>query len=227
MDVLALVASLILIAVVLLLILYPLWQQTRRTVNFQTEADELTLEEYELRYQVILASIRELMFDYEMGKITEADYETLLPEAKLEAATIRQRIDSLTAAPETDNIDPALDAQIEALISQLRNEPGQQATDGLLREVKAEITVLNNIQPDRVSAKQTCPSCGHRLQPADKFCGRCGEAVSAEPTAEVEPETPACPRCGYTHEVGDVFCAQCGSSLAQEPITESLEDATI
>ena len=227
MDVLALVASLILIVVVLLLILYPLWQQTRRATPFQTEADELTLEEYELRYQVILGSIRELMFDYKMGKMTEADYEALLSEAKLEAATIRQHIDTLTVAPETDKIDSDLDAEIEALISQLRGKPDQHVPDGLLRDVKAEIAVLNNVQPDRVSTEQRCPGCGHRLQPADKFCGRCGEAVSAGTPAAVEPETSACPQCGYTHEVGDAFCAHCGSTLAQEPITESLEDATI
>ncbi len=90
MDATTTIIILILIGVALLLILYPLWRQTRvRAVG----PEGRTLAEYETRYQASLAAIKDLMFDYEMGKVDEQDYKVLLANLKAEAAQLRRQID--------------------------------------------------------------------------------------------------------------------------------------
>ena len=108
MDHLSLILILALGVGVLLLIAYPLWQQTRPEAIFRANRSGQTLAEYQARYQAALDSIRDLMFDYEMGKVSTEDYELLLHKTKLEAAQIRQQIDRLSQG-QVSMIDPALD----------------------------------------------------------------------------------------------------------------------
>jgi RNA polymerase subunit RPABC4/transcription elongation factor Spt4 len=226
MDALILIIIFILIGISLSVILYPLWQQTRRQADDQTEDDGLTLEEYELRYQAILASIRELMFDFEMGKVTDEDYETLMTEAKLQAAKVRQHLDALSSPSAADSLDPGLDAEIEDLVAQQRQKRGANRNLAQLPEVQAELALLTNVRPNGPApAAQPCEGCGHLLQRDDKFCGRCGRPVSQAVTVAVE--SPACPQCGYAYEPDDAFCANCGTALTQGAKTQSYEDAKI
>ena len=111
MDTLTLIISLALGLIVLVVILYPLWQQTRPEAIFRVDRSGQTLEEYQARYQAVLASIKDLMFDYEMGKVSTEDYEPLLASSKLEAAEIRRHIDRLGQGLVSE-IDPALDARV-------------------------------------------------------------------------------------------------------------------
>ena len=226
MDALVLIVILLLIGMSLLVILYPLWQQSRRDTVLQSQDDDLTLEEYELRYQAILASMKELIFDHEMGKVTDEDYEALLSEAKLRAAQVRQQIDTLSAS-EPGQLDPALDAEIEDLIAQVRQQRDQSQNGALQQEVEAELELLKDRGPNAVApARRACPGCGEPLQEQDNFCGRCGQPVP-EAVAAAEADVPACPECGYHYEPDDAFCARCGAPLRQDAKTQSYEDAAI
>ena len=119
---LTIIISLALVVGAFALIFYPLWQQTRPDAIFRVDRSGQTLEEYQARYQATLASIKDLMFDYEMGKVSTEDYETLLQSTKLEAAQLRQQIDRLSQGVESA-IDADLDREIETLVSQLRQSP--------------------------------------------------------------------------------------------------------
>ncbi len=48
-----------------------------------------------------------------------------------------------------------------------------------------------------------CPQCGEPYQPNDKFCRRCGTALSQK-----------CHNCGAAISADDKFCARCGSTVA-------------
>src|SRR5690606_28794114 len=52
-------------------------------------------------------------------------------------------------------------------------------------------------------ASPVCPTCGHVAAPDDRFCGRCGTAL-----------TPACPRCGRLLAADVALCTGCGQPLA-------------
>jgi len=192
--------TLILTAGALALALYPLWRRQTRSAAWPDRAAPAgrTLEEYQARYQAALAAIKDLMFDYEMGKVSAEDYQTLLPKTRLQAANLRRQMDQLS--PDTGPaIDPALDARIETLVAELKNGP-MNDNEALRQEVEAEIEALKHLQPD---AETPCPHCGHTAQPGDTFCSRCGQAL---------PKT-ACPHCGHVVHSTDDFCARCGSVL--------------
>ncbi len=47
-----------------------------------------------------------------------------------------------------------------------------------------------------------CVGCGSENRPERRFCGRCGEPLSA-----------ACASCGFANDPGDEFCGGCGRRL--------------
>lgn len=220
MDIVLLVTVLLLIGFALLLVLYPLWQQqTNSQTVFQTSRPGQTLDEYQAQYRAALTAIKDLTFDYEMGKVSAEDYDILLVRSKLNAAKIRQQIDLLSEAAEPEPVDETVDAEIEQLVAQLRN--GHQAADEpLLAEVEAEIGLLKQAQA--VPSAVSCSKCGKAVQPDDAFCSRCGQPV-VQP--EVKAPADVCPACGYKIKADDAFCAKCGATLKKEP-AQSYEPAT-
>lgn len=216
MDTLSLIASVALIGGTLALIFYPLWQQTRPEAVFRLDGSGQTLEEVEARYQALLAAIQDLMFDYEMGKVSAGDYETLLNRTKLEAASVRRHIDQLNG-PVAESVDAGLEAQIETLIAQM-NTVGLNGNESLLREVEAEIELLKQVKPGPQTAVAapiradglTCPHCAQPVRPGDAFCAHCGQSL-----AGLEINEAVCSECGYEYQADDAFCARCGTALFQ------------
>lgn len=208
MEPLTLTLSLLLIAIAVTIIAYPLWRQTHPkafTAIDVAPAPGQTREEYEARYQATLAAIKDLMFDYEMGKLSQEDYDTLLARTKNEAAQLRRQIDRLSSdtAPQ---ITPSLDADIETMIAQARSEATTAKENKvLLREINAEIETLKHIPTNGTA----CLDCGTAYRPGDAFCSGCGGAL---PKAAAVPAENQCSSCGHALQTGDAFCAKCGTS---------------
>jgi len=207
MDILAIILSLVLVGGTLALVLYPLWRQPQTRIT--RDASGRTAEELEARYQASLAAIRDLMFDHEMGKVTQADYDTLLTKSKLEAAQIRRQIDQMTQ--HDIDLDPNIDAEIEKLVAQLKESP-VNGNKALLKEVDKEIEILKHAQHDTL----TCPNCGSIAQVGDAFCSSCGQSLE-----NVNVNEDTCPECGASIEPDDAFCAKCGTQLNSKLTTRS------
>jgi hypothetical protein len=61
-----------------------------------------------------------------------------------------------------------------------------------------------------------CAECGKEALPSDRFCTRCGTAIS--PTRrDAAPSTPraTCANCAASVGVNDVFCARCGTRVSK------------
>lgn len=209
MEIITLLLVIVLGLAALLLIGYPLWQQTRPDSVFQVNRAGQTLEEYQARYEATLASIKDLMFDYEMGKVAEADYQMLLEKAKQEAANIRKNIDQRKQAS-ADLPDAELDSEIEGLILAARQNAA--AVNGnLLNAVAEEIERLR--QAPAGGQTTGCPNCGSATLPGDAFCNHCGCALPVAPIAPLLSQNTTCAGCGSTVKPGDAFCAVCGLAL--------------
>jgi hypothetical protein len=177
------------------------------------------LEEYQARYQATLAAIKDLMFDYEMGKVSAEDYDRLLAKSKLEAAEIRHQLDRLNHSTAA-NVAAALDVEIERMVAQLRQSQPDDG-DALLHEVDAEIELLKNIQLNSPEIDEaTCPHCGQAFLPGDAFCAGCGQPLPDLTATEVE----VCPACDYTYQPGDAFCARCGLALTEGERAQPVEE---
>jgi DNA-directed RNA polymerase subunit M/transcription elongation factor TFIIS len=200
-----------------------LWQQTRPEAILNINRPGYTREEYQARYQAALSAIRDLIFDYEMGKISAEDYEKLLAKTKFEAAEIRHQLDRVSRSATTD-IEATLDVEIEKLVAQLRHNKFNSHTP-LLSEVEAEIELLKQIQltPAQMEAL-VCPQCGQALLPDDTFCVICGQMLSPLPSDQPGIMAQGCPSCGYAFQAGDAFCARCGLALADRAQSSQREE---
>lgn len=192
----------------LLLIGYPLWKQTRVDAVFRVDRTGQTLEEYQARYDATLAAIKDLMFDHEMGKVDETDYQLLLEKAKLEAAEIRKTIDRLRQT-DTATLDAELDSEIERLVLETR-QAGSSAESAVVGAAGAEIERLK--RESAAGSAAGCPNCGSPYRPGDAFCSHCGNALPPAPETLQSPEF-TCPDCGSSVQPDDAFCASCGFAL--------------
>lgn len=203
MEILTLTIIAILVGLALALVAYPLWQQHRPEALFKVNRTGQTLEEYQARYSAALVAIKDLMFDHEMGKITTADYDTLLAEAKLEAAQIRKNIDRLSQGDNLPQVDATLNQEIETLIAQARQQTAANHQP-LPPDIDAEIKRLTTLHLG--GAATDCPNCGAPIQPTDAFCTRCGQAVA-------HTNAVFCAKCGRQAQPGDAFCVRCGAAV--------------
>jgi type II secretory pathway pseudopilin PulG len=128
---------------------YPLFQKQQRKVSF---ALNHRAQELEARKTEIYAAIRDIDFDYRMGKLSQEDYETLRDQYKAEAVNLMKQIDqaklvkSRTAASKGD---------------------GRTGTGGGVKQtVSAE------------QAARFCHQCGQPVSAQDRFCSACGEKLA-------------------------------------------------
>ncbi len=173
MDLPILIIGLALVVLALALIFYPLWRQTHRDAGLGASCSDQTLAEYEIRYQASLAAIRDLKFDYEMGKISDRDYEFLLVGAKLEAAQLRQQLDHLknrAALTMATASDPAL-KKANPKSRPFCSKCGRtiQMGDAFCRACGQAVGA--------VQRQTRCPTCGYVPHPGDAFCIKCGKAL--------------------------------------------------
>ena len=196
---------LILILGALILVAYPLWQQPRsRGIISSGLLPGQTCAEIEARYQATLASIKDLMFDYEMGKVSDEDYITLVTKSKSEAAKIRQQLDQMA---NSSAISSVVDAEIEALVATIRATPYANGHQELLTHIDRDIDQLKTCNGHCA----TCCHCKGRVVIGDAFCPSCGQAQhNGHATHSLQD---ACQMCGLTVEPGDAYCAGCGVAL--------------
>ncbi|MDM8519706.1 zinc ribbon domain-containing protein [Anaerolineales bacterium HSG6] len=219
MDFVTLIIIIILIGCALALILVPVWQsqqQLPETTTQTTQPFANRLHEYNLRYETTLANIKELMFDYEVGKISTDDYQALLKASKLEAAKTRQQIDHFTTGVEAAN-QFALDAKAEMMIKQAQTTSATDET-AVINAVEAELKRLKATKIKK--GELSCLNCGQPHQPHDAFCAGCGETI-ASPTSSKQISVVSCPNCGQDVQANDVFCAKCGQSLGPSSPTNN------
>lgn len=82
-----------------------------------------------------------------------------------------------------------------------------QAADAARGDLDDEIETA--IRAARVSRRQSseCQECQASVCADDKFCPKCGAALTA-----------ACPRCKTAVQASDKFCPHCGAKLKQEAV---------
>lgn len=169
MTIVVIVGALALMGIAVAAVAYPLLREREDVRAVQVEADLDTvadpLEALEARRDSVYQAIRELRFDFEVGKVSESDYNLFDAQLKGQAVTVLKEIDALQAA----EADPALDASLEAEIAALRhtNGSGPSKPSAPVRPPAAA-----------AAAAGFCPQCGTRAHAGDKFCGKCGSSLN-------------------------------------------------
>jgi hypothetical protein len=112
----------------------------------ETELDRL-LE----RKDVVYHNLKDLEFEFRMGRLSREDFTQLEAAYKAEAALILGQLDSLGV---NENLDDSIDREIAARKAELFSPP-----------------------PIRPSAATVCPACGAEVMRGKKFCADCGQKL--------------------------------------------------
>ncbi len=146
----------LLVVGVIAFIAYPLFSPPREKIAAMPNALETLIAQRDATY----AAIRDLDFDFQLGKLSAGDYATLREKYKARAALMLQQIDALGGG------NGAAEAQIEAQVAQLRRAKADAIEDEVAR-----------VRAARKPTDIRCRHCDAPYQAGDQFCARCGNRI--------------------------------------------------
>jgi hypothetical protein len=127
-------------------VLVPLFKEPKGSLETALLA-ETELDRLLNRKTVAYGNLKDLEFEYKMGRLSDADFKQLSEAYVNEAASILQKLDQLG---EPENLDEAIEKDIASRKSKLFGSGSKEAR------------------------KAACPSCGAEIIPGKKFCADCG-----------------------------------------------------
>lgn len=220
MDILVLVAGVIVVALAVGYVFYPLFRPPGRGLASLPEADAQLTDLLSER-DVVLQALRDLDFDYRMGRLSDQDYQALRARYAARGVAILQHLDAAAGlASEQEALEEGIEAEIRRLRERPAREPVKEAVRApaavsLEEAIEEEVRRLRarpapaGAKPTRKAARAEarqkagrCPNCGQPYLPGVKFCARCGRTL-----------VRVCPSCGATAGPEARFCAQCGAKL--------------
>lgn len=147
---------------------------------------------------VALTALKEIEFDRETGKLSDADYEQL--KAKYTSIAIAAMRAEAAADQE------AAAAANAAADSVANATAGNFATSGDIEAMIArQVRLIRSARSTAPPSAPVCASCGPRPEPDALFCSSCGARLRVP----VE-----CARCGAPLPAEGNFCESCGSRVA-------------
>ncbi len=139
----------------------------------------------------VLKSIKDLEFDYQVGKITDEDFERFNLRLRRQAVGLLQQIEQVSP------VTASLDDQVEMLIARKHKVQRAPAANGhtpasaedpleMLISRKRKVTPKTGAVPATetdTKAVGFCVECGTALAPQHKFCANCGTPAPAAASA--------------------------------------------
>ncbi len=136
-------------------ILYPLLKPDQYKTTPVSRVTE-SLRQLEVKKENAYAAIRELEFDFNMGKLSKVDFDSLKRRYRADAVRLIEEIDKLQSGRMAEETTPEadLDSQAEGKIIAWRNKKSHDAQRVFCAQCGTEVSI-----PGRF-----CHSCGERLE---------------------------------------------------------------
>ena len=136
-------------------ILYPLLKPDQYKTTPVSRVTE-SLRQLEVKKENAYAAIRELEFDFNMGKLSKVDFDSLKRRYRADAVRLIEEIDKLQSGRMADETTPEadLDSQAEGKIIAWRNKKSHDAQSVFCVQCGTEVSI-----PGRF-----CHCCGERLE---------------------------------------------------------------
>jgi ribosomal protein S27AE len=148
------------------------------------------------RKDAVMTAIKELEFDYRVGKLSAEDYQVYDQRLRRQAIALIQQIEQI--APESSGLDIEMEAEIARRRKTQEAKAAPPASNGSgIDPIEAEIALRRKvIQPAPVLVAQPIPisvAAGAGVQTGIRFCTNCGNVLDSQ------------------HK----FCANCGAAVAK------------
>lgn len=142
--------------IALIFVLKPLF--SKEPITFDQRSDkEIKLDALLSKKNKIYTDIKDLDFEFNIGKMAEEDYRSLRKQSMAEVAEVIRQIDALGGAA-VDGNGKITDEYLEKLISAKRK----------IKVTEGEAVIASN--PDILA----CSQCGFENNMDAKFCSECG-----------------------------------------------------
>jgi hypothetical protein len=144
-------------------VLYPVFLRETSSPDAPITEQAAELDRLAEEKARVLASIKDLDFEYKSGKLSEADYKRVRGEELARAAQIMTRMENLTAGDKTvpDNVR--------------KEETGPICPS--CQQANPEGSKFCLRCGNRFETPAKCPNCGTDLPAEARFCISCGEAI--------------------------------------------------
>jgi hypothetical protein len=116
----------------------------------------------------IYDNLRDLQFEFRLGKLSDTDYQKTKLGLQAELAKVLAEMDEIRGRQP----QPVKTAQ------KSRYTPGTAAFAEWQLQAAKSAAPKPVLQPSMEAAGATCPHCGATFERALKFCGECGKAMS-------------------------------------------------
>lgn len=121
--------------------------------------------------ELLYTAIKDIEFDYGLGKLSTEDFEELQSQYKLEAATVLKKIDTIQSESGTQDSDKDLELEIS---SYRKSTP---AIENLENNLEEEISAFRSSNRP-IQGNTYCSKCGAEHGFEDLFCSKCGEKLN-------------------------------------------------
>jgi hypothetical protein len=191
----AMLVALVLSVGALAFVVWPLLKPGPAPV--MVEDDRLT--ELLGRKDAVLKAIKDLEFDYQVGKLSEEDYQLYDQRLRRQAVALLQQIEDV--APQSADMDAVMEAEIaqRRRVLDPQSAAVKPAVATTAAAVAASVPVpvaaqspalavvaapsgaapVGNGSLSGVAAPRYCTNCGSRLEAHHKFCANCGTPVTS------------------------------------------------
>ena len=180
------IAAVLIVAGVALFVAAPLSGGLRGRARKSRE--EIELDHWEHEHALAVQGLRELEFDREMGKLSDADYQSL--RASLEGRALQ----AMTAIEKFKDQERAANLAAVTVRPKLREAAAIADEIAAMSKPQLAIPTAPGMStpppspPPRATATDIatarrirfCPQCGMRAPSSGNFCGECGTPLRAE-----------------------------------------------
>ena len=178
------------VVVVIAFVAYPLFTATKEQITPTTDALDSLIAQRDSAYD----AIRDLDFDYQMGKLSQSDYELLRDKYKARAALALQQIDQIAGRD-------GAEARIEEEVARLRQR--RKSADVVAGAGAASTDDAIEQQVARLRQRRVKATNGDAIE----------EEVARVRASKSKSANLRCSKCGTPYHAGDRFCAKCGNKL--------------
>lgn len=129
------------------------------------------LQSLDTHKEALFSAIRDIDFDYGLGKLSKEDFEELNNKYKLEAAAVLKEMDLIQKQRETQGPDYELEKEILSH----RKSGAQSLIDD--KTIEEEISAFREASY-KPNLQNVCSKCGSEYLSGDSFCSKCGASLN-------------------------------------------------